>query len=123
FAQVVQRLAPASRLLRTWELKGGVSARVTALELEQPDGSTKKMVVRRHGARDLQQNPSVAADEFRLLHILQAAGLPAPAPYDLDESGELFPTPYLVVAFVEGRSDFAPADLPAYILQFAAHLS
>ncbi len=32
FEQVVQKLDPQSKLLRTWELKGGVSAQVTALE-------------------------------------------------------------------------------------------
>ena len=33
FEQVVQKFDPQSKLLRTWELKGGVSAQVTALEI------------------------------------------------------------------------------------------
>ncbi len=36
FEQVVQKMDPQSKLLRTWELKGGVSAQVTALESEIP---------------------------------------------------------------------------------------
>jgi hypothetical protein len=35
FEQVVQKLDPHSKLLHTWKLKGGVSAQVTALEVEQ----------------------------------------------------------------------------------------
>ena len=70
FEQLVQKIDPQSKLLRTWELKGGVSAQVTALEIERPDGQTKKMIVRQHGDVDLKQNPHVAADEFKLLQMI-----------------------------------------------------
>jgi hypothetical protein len=42
FAQVVHKLDPHSKLLRTWELKGGISARMMALEIERSDSHTKK---------------------------------------------------------------------------------
>lgn len=121
--QVVQRVEPGSKLLRTWELKGGVSAQVTALEAELPGGATRKMVVRRHGAVDLLHNPNVAADEFKLMQMLYSAGLAVPAPYYLDQSGEIFPTPYVVIKFVEGQVDFAPSKLSDAINQLAAHLA
>src|SRR5438105_12784694 len=101
FERLVQRLEPGSRLVRAWALTGGVSAEVTALEIERPDGQSKKMIVRRHGPVDLAQNPRVAADEYRLLQILHAAGLATPAPYAVDESAEILPTPYLVVEYIE----------------------
>jgi aminoglycoside phosphotransferase (APT) family kinase protein len=123
FAQVVQQIAPGARLLRAWPLQGGVSAQVTALELAQADGSTRKLVVRRHGPVDLAHNPHIAADEFRLLQIVGAAGVPAPAPYYYDESGAVFPTPYLVVEYVEGAPEFAPADMPGFLQQYAATLA
>src|SRR5207247_7286541 len=100
FEQVVQKIDPQSKLLRTWELKGGVSAQMTALEIERPGGQTKKMIVRRHGKVDLKRNPQIAADEFKLLQILQSAGLATPAPYYLDQSGEIFPTPYVVIEYI-----------------------
>ena len=34
FEQVVQKIDPQSKLLRTWKLTGGVSAQVTGLEIE-----------------------------------------------------------------------------------------
>ncbi len=123
FAQVAQQIEPDGTLLRAWPLHGGVSAQVTALEVAQADGGTRKLVVRRHGPVDLAHNPHIAADEFRLLHIVRAAGVPAPAPYYCDESGAIFPTPYLVVEYVAGAPEFAPADLPAFLQRFAAQLA
>lgn len=122
FAQVAQKLDPHSKLLRTWELKGGVSAQMTALEIERPDGQTKKMIVRRHGEVDLTHNPQVAADEFELLRLLRSVGLATPTPYYLDQSGEIFSTPYLVLEYIEGKPEFAPAHVPDLILQLAATL-
>src|SRR5205809_8139583 len=105
FERVVQKMDPHSKLLRTWELKGGVSAQVTALEIERPDGQTKKMIVRRHGDVDLKQNPQIAADEFKLLQILQSVGLATPRPYYLDLSGDIFPNPYVVIEYIEGKTE------------------
>ena len=121
--QLVQKIAPQSKLLRTWPLKGGVSAQATALEIEQSDGRTKKMVVRQHGNEDLKQVPQIAAHEFKLLQILQSVGLAVPAPYHLDQSGEILATPYVVIEYIEGQSEFAPSNLPTFILQLAMHLA
>jgi aminoglycoside phosphotransferase (APT) family kinase protein len=102
-ATLAQRVEPGSKLRRMWELKGGVSAQVTAFELERADGRVEQLVVRRHGARDLARNPRIAADEFRLLELLRAAGGPAPAPRYLDADGDVFGTPCLVVDYIEGE--------------------
>lgn len=123
FVQVAQRTDPQSKLLRTWRLEGGVSAQVTVLEIEQSDSQTKKMIVRQHGEVDRQHNPQIAADEFKLLRLLHNAGLTAPRPYYLDQSGEIFSTPYIVIEYIEGKTEFAPVDLSDFILQFAWHLS
>ena len=125
--QVVRRIDPQARLLRVWQLKGGVSAQVTALQVEQAGGRRKKMVVRRYGSVDLQRNPHVALTEFRLLRLLHSARIAAPEPYYLDETGEVYPTPYVVVEYVEGEPGLAPsafASSPTGTLrQFATHLA
>ena len=123
FERVGRKIEPQSRLVRAWELKGGVSARVTALEIERADGHRQKMIVRQHGEVDRKHNPQIAADEFRLLQLLQSAGLAAPGPYYLDQSGEIFSTPYIVIEYIEGEPEFSPSNLPDFILQFATHLS
>lgn len=123
FEQVARKFDPHSKLLRAWTLQGGISAQVTALEIERPDGQMQKLIIRQHGAVDLQHNPQIAADEFRLLRLLRSAGLPVPTPYFFDQSGEIFSTPYVVSEYIEGRPEFAPAHLPALLLQLATQLS
>jgi len=120
---VARRAIPQGRLLRAWPLAGGVSAQVTALEIALPDGAVIKAVVRQHGGVDLARNPEIAADEFHLLQTLHAAGLPVPAPYHLDRSGEILSTPYLVLEYVEGQTVFEPDNLDGYLGQLAAVLA
>ena len=122
FAQVAHKIDPYSKLLRAWELEGGVSARVMTLEIEHPGGQTQKMIVRQYGEAELKDNPQVAAGEFHLLQFLQSAGLAVPASYYLDQSGEIFPTPYIVIEYIEGKTEFAPTDLSDYLFQFTTYL-
>lgn len=122
-AQGIQRLAPGSKVLRSWPLHGGVSAQVTAVEVVQPDGQSWKLLIRCHGLRDRQRNPLIATTEFRLLQLLQQAAVAAPAPYYLDQAGELFKAPCLVMEYVEGATEFAPANLTAFAEQMAIQLA
>lgn len=123
FERLIQTIDPRSRVLRAWELKGGSSAQVTALEVERPFGAPKKLIVRRHGEADLRRNPQIAADEFKLLKLLKAAGLPTPTPYFLDRSGEFLSTPCLVVEYIEGELDLAPANVRDFVTQLATTLA
>lgn len=123
FRLLVRKMDPRSKLLRAWPLTGGVSAQITAMEILRFDGRTDKMIVRRHGERDLRRNPDVAADEFRLLHLLQTAEVAAPRPCYLDHPASVFAAPCIVVEFVEGNVEFDPLDLPNFVVQLAAHLA
>ena len=89
--QVANEIVPGGTLLRAWDLTGGISAEMTALEVEGPDGTRSRMIVRQHGEADRQGNPNIATDEFRLLQILHAEGVAAPAPLHLDASGQILP--------------------------------
>jgi aminoglycoside phosphotransferase (APT) family kinase protein len=123
FDQLILRLDPAFRLLRAWPLTGGVSAQVTALEIERPDGSVFRAVARLHGAVDLARNPAVAATEYRLLALVTAHGVAAPRPLLLDDTCELFPAPVIVIEFIDGATDFEPVDLSGYLSQMAVQLA
>ncbi len=113
---------PHAQLLRAWPLQGGVSAQVIALEIAPPNEAPRKLVLRRHGSVDLQRNPTIARDEFRLLAALHRAGIVVPQPFLVDESGELLPTPFVLMAFVDGAPDFAPIDPNTYVAQLADQL-
>jgi aminoglycoside phosphotransferase (APT) family kinase protein len=123
FQQVVHKIDSKCRLLGAWELHGGISAQVTALEIQLPDGQIVKLVLRLYGDADLKHNPRVAADEYKLLQILHTAGLATPVPYLLDQSSEIFPKPYIVIEYIEGEPDFAPTHDSGFALQLAIHLS
>jgi aminoglycoside phosphotransferase (APT) family kinase protein len=81
------------------------------------------VVVRQHGDRDLALNPQIAEDEFRLLQKLHAAGLAVPKPYLFDQSRQIFSTPYVVVSYIDGGTEFAPADLTGFLRQAASQLA
>ncbi|GIP25679.1 hypothetical protein J23TS9_08090 [Paenibacillus sp. J23TS9] len=121
--QVARMTEPGSRLLRTKELKGGVSAQVTLIEIEKTDGSMKKLVVRQHGAVDRNRNPEIAKDEFKLLQGLVDAGLPVPQPYAYDATEFILPTPYIVTDFVDGFVNMSPSDLSDAMQRMAGILS
>ena len=123
FEKLLCKFAPNAKLLRTWELKGGQSAQVTALEVMHDDGRRQKMVARLHGAVDLANNPNVAAVEFRLLQLLNVAGVATPAPIYLDTDCDIFPVPCLVIEFIDGQPEFAPDDVPNRVQQLAAQLA
>ena len=122
YQQLVEKIAPHCRLLRSWRLTGGISAQMTALEIEHPGGQTQKLVVRRPGVSALIQNPYAAEDEFKLLQIAQSLGLASPVPVALDSSGAIFSTPVLVTEYAAGEMEFAPADPQNFAVQMAAHL-
>jgi aminoglycoside phosphotransferase (APT) family kinase protein len=85
------RLDPPQRLVRFWELTGGTSARMTAVET---DAGT--LAVRSRSAADLER-------EFALLRHLHASGLPVPAPLHVESE-------WLVTDFVDGESGVGVAD-------------
>lgn len=123
FERLVQRLYPGSRLCRIWALEGGISAQATAVEIEQPGGRTKRLVLRRHNAVEIKRNPHLAADEFKLLQILLSAGIPVPMPCHVSQAGEIFPTPCLVVEYIAGDTAAVPADLDDHMGQVVAQLA
>lgn len=123
YQRLVERIEPGGRPLRARPLAGGVSAQVTAVDLQAPDGQVKTLVLRCHGAADRRQNPNIAADEFALLTKLHHAGLPVPQPRYLDRHGELLGCPGLVVDYIAGRPEGRPAALAARAGELAAALA
>lgn len=123
FARLAQTVAPHSRLLRTWQLSGGISATMTALELGHPGGPTSRLIVRQPSAGVLQRNPRAAEDEYALLQRLSSLGLATPTPYHLDRSGVFFAEPAMVIEYVEGQPEFALADTAGSMRQLAAQLA
>lgn len=112
-AQLQQFIDPQSKLLRTWSLKGGISAQMTAFEVLLPDGQTKKMIRRSRLRRDRSPKEirDATAKEFKTLQLMQSIDVVTPTPYYLDLSADLFPMPYLVMQYIEGQPEYQPANI------------
>ncbi|MFD1731177.1 hypothetical protein ACFSC4_09040 [Deinococcus malanensis] len=84
FQQLALKLG--TELLGVRPLAGGVSARVTALDVRL-GGPCRRLVVREYGRQDLIRAPDLAAREFHLLEVLYRAGLPVPSPCIISRAG------------------------------------
>lgn len=100
--------------MRAWPLAGGASARVHGVEIEEPDGRRRRLVLREYGAANLSADPRAAVTEYRLLEVLHQAGLPVPRPRHADESGAIVPGPCLLTEYIDGDTVTGPADVSAF---------
>lgn len=121
--QIVRTIDSQYELVNAEPLAGGISARVYVLDVRTVDGQPRKLLLRQHGAADLALNPQIAANEFQLLDYLHTVGLPVPKPVLVDQSGELIPSPYIVLDYIEGTTEFSPEDRPAFIRRCAVTLA
>lgn len=122
-SRLLQRIFPQARLSRAWNLAGGMSAQMTALEGKAPDGTLTRCVLRCPGGAQLIENPAAIENEYRVLQLGQALGLPIPTPLLFLPPGTEFSTACLVVEYVEGGLDFSPAHLEDYLAQMAGALA
>ncbi|MGE6376726.1 hypothetical protein [Peribacillus muralis] len=74
-----------------------MSAQVTGLEILQPTGRIMRMILPQHGENDLKRNPNIAADEYKLLKILENEGLSVPSPYYFQQAGGVFTKPCILI--------------------------
>lgn len=121
--RIVQKLSLGGRLLRSWPLKGGMSARMTVLEITTGSDDPRRIILRQPAAGVLHRNPDAARNEYRLLQMLHARGLAVPAPLLLRTSGETSMPPYLALEYIEGAPDFAPSNPLECARQMAEQLA
>jgi aminoglycoside phosphotransferase (APT) family kinase protein len=54
---------------------------------------------------------------------LKSAELPVPTPLYVDQSKTVLGTPYIVIEYIDGKTDFTPSNLSDYLQQFARTLA
>jgi aminoglycoside phosphotransferase (APT) family kinase protein len=120
FDVIFNEIFPQSHCDRKWDLSGGMSAQMTAFELTQPDGTTKKMIMRIPSDGVLQNNPSIVENEFNLLKFLRKQDLPVSNPIQWNMS----PIPHMVLEYIEGQplfpwcpQAFFPEQIANYLVQ------
>ncbi len=58
-----------------------------------------------------------------MLQLTRSLELAAQTPYYLDRSGKIFPTPYLVMEYIDGKAEFPAAPSADFTFQLAKHLA
>ena len=102
---------PNATVRHTWRLEGGMSAHMIGLELDTAD-RVRKVVARFPDPylKTFFEDP--AAQEYRVLEVVHAHGLPAPRPL-WQGSG------MLLLEYLEGSATAAPEDPGHYVDQMA----
>jgi len=121
-ARLVQRLAPGGRLVRTRRLRGGVGARMDALEIERPDGERTRLTLRRFPRNNRSSRSEHVAHEYGVLQLVEQAEIPAPRPLLLDAHGDMLGVPAIVLTYLPGAPLFRPRNVACWVEQFASAL-
>ncbi len=121
-ARLVEELAPGGLLVRTRRLRGGLGARMQVLEIDRADGSRLKVSLRRFVRDHPTSTHDHVAHEYRILQLVEEAGIAAPRPLLLDAEGRLFDVPAIVLTYLPGRPLYASRDLTSWTDQLAQAL-
>jgi aminoglycoside phosphotransferase (APT) family kinase protein len=110
--EIVRAHVPDVSLAAITALKGGVSADVSRLDLQDKNGRSFSAVLRVHGPT---HNGHNAALEFALLQSLTAAGLPVPGPIAFDDTRQVASHPFVVLHHIAGETAIAAQSVDTCI--------
>ena len=116
---IVATVEPGSRVVGTSRLPGGLSSWMTTIEVERPDGSRHRIVVRRGRRPDAERHTLQFGVEYELLRHLERCGIPVARPRAFDDSGRILPQAYVVLDFVQGTTRFTADDPDAMAIHMA----
>jgi aminoglycoside phosphotransferase (APT) family kinase protein len=107
----------AESLAHSRRIEGGGGCTMDVLA----DNGTQ-LVLRRYGPWYAERGEDAAARETRALELLQRANVPAPAPNGID-TAEVFDEQAILISFIDGAPDLAPANPFDWAEQLAATLA
>ena len=116
-------IAPGSSAVRVRRLRGGVDAATHAVDIQEPSGAHRRLVVRRYDERLLAEDTAPPAQIWQTLKALEQLGINAPRPVWLDDSGAVFDSPTLVTDWLSGRAVLSPGEPDKWIEQLATALA
>ena len=117
-ASAIATYLPGAQVQAINRLTGGVSADVFRVDINQPGGGKKAIVLRAMGQSGLDSEL-----EYSLLSSLYQAGRPVPEPLHLDISKTYLDKPYLLMSFVEGTSKLPDHNTEQHIATMARALA
>ena len=116
-------VTPGSRPVRVRRLAGGLDAGMHTVDLLEPSGARRRVVLRRYSDRSVARDPALPQRAWRTLGALEPLGVPAPRPVWPDLDGAVFGTPSFVMSHVPGRGILRPRDPADWARQLAEALA
>jgi len=92
------------------------------LDMERADGTRCKVSLRRFVRDHRYCTPEHVAHEYRILQLVEQAGIPSPRPLLLDAEGRFFGVPAIVMTYLPGRPLYTPRDVGSWADQLAQTL-
>ena len=120
--RILGLLVPGSSLNVARIMKGSFSNFTHLVEATTASGQLVRMVVRRYS--DIYRDPSQKARvEYNALRLLNANGMPVPAPLYLDEEGTVMGAPGIVTSFLKGSHVVSPLSQKSWAAGLAKALA
>lgn len=102
-AALRDRLAPGAHIGAVRRLSGSARCGIHALDLTVQSDTPLRAILRRYPTSYIGEDPEVVRREWEALRLARGANVPTPEPLLLDETGELFKVPALVMSRLPGR--------------------
>jgi len=115
-AEAISEFAPGSKLVRIWPLKGGISATMTAFEIERADGSLETLIARNPSDYNVEKFDDAVSHEVKTLQMLRDNGLQVSQIYFSNEE-------FYVLEYLPGAPDLNPIDPSGHLKQYAERLA
>lgn len=93
-----------------------------ALSIERVDGTRTTVSLRRFTRDNRSSQPEHVAHEYRVLQLVESAGIGAPRPLLLDAEGRLCGVPAIVLTYLPGEPIYMPRDVMSWAEQLARAL-
>ena len=109
---ILEKIAPGSRLRSVELLAGSFSNHTHLVEASLPDGEQLKLVVRHYQEYGDYDRGEKARREFKAFELIHDNGIPGPEALLLDDTGELLGVPGIVTRCVPGALRLEAPDEP-----------
>lgn len=104
-------------------IRGGSSSAIHRLRLAPPVDGADAVVLRRYViAKDVDEEPDIAAREASALQLVERAAVPTPRLLAIDPTGAESGVPSIVMSRLPGRIDWEPADFDRWLRGLAGVL-
>ncbi len=109
-------IGDGARVTSVRRLRGGMSAAVHALSIEDARGARHRVVLRRFLRADwFAREPDLAEREARVLRLLEQSAVTTPALVAVDEDGSIIDAPAVLMTRLPGHIELMPRDSESYL--------